>query len=73
MPIAKIEIPSDKAHDHPIDAFINKKLKTRDMNLSNSASPQTLIRRVAFDLTGLPPSKDDIQEFTNDDSPKAYE
>ena len=43
------------------------------MNLSNSASPQTLIRRVAFDLTGLPPSKDDIQEFTNDDSPKAYE
>ena len=43
------------------------------MNLLNSASPQTLIRRVAFDLTGLPPSKDDIQEFTNDDSPKAYE
>ncbi len=73
MPIEKVEIPSDKAHDHPIDAFINKKLKTRDMNLSNSASPQTLIRRVAFDLTGLPPSKDDIQEFINDDSPKAYE
>ena len=73
MPIEKIEVPSDKAHGHPIDAFINKKLKTKDMNLSNSASPQTLIRRVAFDLTGLPPSKDDIQEFTNDDSPKAYE
>ena len=73
MPIENIEVPSDKAHGHPIDAFINKKLKTKDMNLSNSASPQTLIRRVAFDLTGLPPSKDDIQEFTNDDSPKAYE
>ena len=73
MPIEKIEIPSDKNQEHPIDAFINKKLKSNGMNLSNSASPEKLIKRVAFDLTGLPPSKDEIEKFTEDDSPEAYE
>ena len=60
MPIEKIEIPSDKNQEHPIDAFINKKLKSNGMNLSNSASPEKLIKRVAFDLTGLPPSNADV-------------
>ena len=73
MTIEKIEIPSDKNQEHPIDAFINKKLKSNGMNLSNSASPEKLIKRVAFDLTGLPPSKDEIEKFTEDDSPEAYE
>jgi mono/diheme cytochrome c family protein/microcompartment protein CcmK/EutM len=44
---------------NPIDAFLKQKLRSKQLDFSPTASPRTLIRRLSFDLTGLPPSKDD--------------
>ena len=45
---------------NPIDAFILAKLKERKLSQSPEAPPLTLLRRLAFDLTGLPPTEDDL-------------
>ena len=52
----------------PIDAFVLEKLLEQDLTFSREASRLTLIRRVAFDLTGLPPDWDDVERFLADDS-----
>ena len=57
----------------PIDAFILEKLEKEGLKPAPPADRATLIRRVTFDLTGLPPSPADIQAFVDDKSPKAYE
>lgn len=59
--------------EHPIDAFVINQLKPRDLLPSPEASKEYLIRRVSFDLTGLPPSLEEINSFLADDSPMAYE
>ena len=58
---------------HPIDAFVLSALKDRDLNPTLRASKEYLIRRLSFDLTGLPPSPEEIDTFLADDSPTAYE
>ncbi len=57
----------------PIDRFVQAKLEANGLTLSSEADRPTLIRRVAFDLTGLPPTPSDIAEFVVDPSPVAYE
>jgi hypothetical protein len=56
-----------------IDAFIVTKLAEKGLRQSPEADRRTLIRRVYFDLTGLPPSPEDIEAFLSDPDPKAYE
>lgn len=56
-----------------IDHFIIQKLETLGLNPSEKASKEKLIRRVYFDLTGLPPTLEDIDAFVNDSNPNAYE
>ncbi|MBD3275891.1 MAG: DUF1553 domain-containing protein, partial [Candidatus Marinimicrobia bacterium] len=56
-----------------IDHFILDKLESSGMEPNEEASRETLIRRLSFDLTGLPPSVEEIERFLNDDSPDAYE
>ena len=58
---------------HPIDAFISARLATNNLTLSPAADRATLIRRLSFDLTGLPPSPQEVDAFVADKSPKAYE
>ncbi|MHC4877662.1 MAG: PSD1 and planctomycete cytochrome C domain-containing protein [Planctomycetota bacterium] len=58
---------------NPIDAFILKRLDAKGLKPSTEASREALIRRVSFDLTGLPPSSEDVTAFLKDDSPNAYE
>lgn len=56
---------------HPIDSLIAGKLAGMQFALSPSAPKHTLIRRLSFDLTGLPPSEDEVTAFINDGSPEA--
>src|SRR5262245_44565276 len=57
----------------PVDRFIQKALEARRLTLGQAADRATLIRRVSYDLTGLPPTPADIKFFLNDKSPDAYE
>src|SRR6266540_3195136 len=57
----------------PIDAFILAKLEEKGLQPSPLADKRTLIRRVTFDLTGAPPTPEEINAFLADRSPQAYE
>jgi len=57
----------------PIDAFVLAKLEVKGLSLSPEASSQTLMRRAHMDLTGLPPTPDEIKAFAADTRPGAYE
>jgi len=56
----------------PIDYFILAKLESKNLKPAIKADQNTLLRRVYFDLTGLPPSPDQIESFVLDHSPLAY-
>jgi len=57
----------------PIDAFVHARLDVAQRKPSPEASPRTLLRRVALDLTGLPPTPEALDAFESDPSPDAYE
>jgi hypothetical protein len=57
----------------PIDAFVLAKLEEKHIGFNPDAPRHQLIRRVTLDLTGLPPSPEEVQAFVNDKSPSAYE
>ncbi len=58
---------------NPIDAFVWTRLEKDALAPSPPTEKRTLIRRLSFDLIGLPPTPAEITEFEKDDSPKAYE
>ncbi len=57
----------------PVDRFIQRALEDRGLTLGPDADRFTLIRRVTFDLIGLPPSPAEVAAFVDDRSPDAYE
>ena len=76
-PVSTLDVPrfeesSDRQWaDSPIDAFILAKLKDASLDPSPPADRATLIRRLTFDLTGLPPTPKDVAAFQADDRPDA--
>ncbi|MBX6311482.1 MAG: PSD1 domain-containing protein [Isosphaeraceae bacterium] len=58
---------------NPIDAFILAALEAKKLAPSPEADKRTLLRRLSLDLTGLPPSPEEVQAFVEDNDPKAYE
>lgn len=60
------------APTHPIDRYIQGELAARGLAPSQKADARTLYRRLSLDLTGLPPSPEEMQAFLADTSPEAY-
>ncbi|MFQ5732473.1 MAG: PSD1 and planctomycete cytochrome C domain-containing protein [Planctomycetaceae bacterium] len=58
---------------NPIDAFVLARLETEGLSPSPEADRARLLRRVTLDLTGLPPTTDELDAFLTDRSPNAYE
>lgn len=69
LPTSKFDAQAKNA----IDRFIFAKLEQAGLSPSGEAAKERLIRRVTFDLTGLPPTLEEIDAFLADDSPEAYE
>jgi hypothetical protein len=65
--------PQPAASLHPIDAFIRATLTAKNLAPAPEAPRATLLRRLSLDLTGLPPTPEDVQTFLLDTAPGAYE
>ena len=65
-------VPKSEA-THPLDAFIQSTLAKSGLKPSPEANKVALYRRVSFDLSGLPPSAEDLASYLADESPDAYE
>src|SRR5207237_8284521 len=66
QPVKRSEPPAVKNSAwvrNPIDAFILAKLETKGLSPNPPADPVAVIRRLTFDLTGLPPTPDEIDSF----------
>jgi mono/diheme cytochrome c family protein len=72
-PLAMPKVPEVAGVQHPVDRFIRTRLAERKITPSPTADRRTLIRRVMFDLHGLPPSQAEVGAFVKDADPKAYE
>ena len=76
QPIRRPGLPDVKGRDwvrNPIDAFILAGLEAKGLAPAPEADRRTYIRRVTFDLIGLPPTPEEIDAFLKDDAPDAYE
>jgi Protein of unknown function (DUF1553)/Protein of unknown function (DUF1549) len=76
QPVAREKVPSVRNQGWvktPIDAFVIAKLEESGLKPNPPADKLTLLRRVTEDMTGLPPSPEEIQQFLSDSSPNAYE
>jgi len=67
------EVVAQEKIGNPIDNFILKRLEEQGLQPNSKADKETLLRRLSFDLTGLPPTVQEIDGFLKDDSPNAYE
>lgn len=74
LPVVRPDVPDLKFQSqHPIDRFVGKKLAEEGLTPSETADRRTLIRRLSFDLIGLPPSPEQVAAFVKDNSPDAYD
>ena len=76
QPVRPPKVPATKAKDRartPVDAFLVSAMARQKLSFSPDAEKVTLLRRAAFDLTGLPPTPSEVDAFVADTSPDAYE
>ena len=77
QPVKRPEVPNPDATlteiRNPIDAFVQERLDASKLKPSTEADRRTLIRRLSFDLHGLPPKPKAIEAFVASKDPKAYE
>jgi mono/diheme cytochrome c family protein len=74
-PIMRPALPQDapSTEANPIDAFVRDRLAREGLAMAPEADARTLLRRVSFDLTGLPPTPEEIDAFVADEDPRKYE
>ncbi len=70
-PVRDVPVPAKAPH--PVDAFLVEALDARGLAPAREADPATVLRRVTFDLTGLPPSPAELEAFLKDAAPGAFE
>ncbi len=70
QPVQTPPIPGDQAN--PVDAFVLDRLGTAGLSPSPEADRRSLIRRLSYTLTGLPPRIEEVNRFVNDPDPNAY-
>jgi len=76
QPLARPAVPAVRAKERvrtPIDAFVLARLEKEGLTFRSEADRRTLIRRLSFDLHGLPPRPEEIEAFASDPAPDAYE
>ena len=76
QPLKASAIPGTPSGDdtiHPVDRFIQERLRKAGLEPAPEADRATLLRRLTFILTGLPPTPDETTAFVNDPDPGAYE
>ena len=75
QPVKRLAVPPVRRASirNPIDAFILARLGKEGLNPSPEADRVTLLRRLALDLTGLPPTPEEVDAFVEDGRPDAYE
>jgi mono/diheme cytochrome c family protein len=76
QPVKEYPVPTeglDALVKTPIDAFVWQKLKARGLAPAPAADRRTLLRRVTYDLTGLPPTPEEIDAFVRDPAPDAFD
>lgn len=71
LPPKRFSLPADAPN--AIDFLVRRKLAEAGLSPSPEANRETLLRRLSFDLTGLPPSLEELDAFISDESPRAYE
>lgn len=72
VPPVRPKVPGD-GKGNPIDAFVHRKLEENGLDFSGEASREKLLRRLSLDLTGLPPTVEELDAFLNDTSSEAYD
>ena len=72
QPVTRPPVPEAQV-SNPIDAFIRSRLARENLQPSPEADRRTLLRRVSLDLTGLPPTPQEVEAFLKDASPDAYQ
>jgi len=73
QPVVRPTVPAIEGVANPIDLFVREKLQQNGLTPSPEVSRETLIRRVTLDLTGLPPTLAEMDDYLADTSPQAYE
>ncbi len=76
QPLIKANVPASRDASRfrqPLDAFVAAQLEVGGLRPSREADRRTLIRRLSFDLLGLPPSPEEVDAFVNDPAPDAHE
>ena len=76
QPIVKRAVPilnTERMLSSPVDYFVLEKLRAKLLEFTDQAPREVLIRRLYFDLLGLPPSVDAVERFIKDERPDAYE
>jgi hypothetical protein len=72
-PLERPPVPKAPPRTNPIDAFVASGLARRGLRPPPAADKATLLRRATYDVTGLPPTEQEMREFLADDSPNAWE
>lgn len=76
LPVVQPDVPEEASENwcrNEVDHFVDHRLRNHGLSPQPEASRRTLVRRLCFDLTGLPPTPIQIAEFLSDTRPNAYE